>query len=305
MNDAAFRLFCESYMFKSGRPVAGRFQAALALLERLRSYPTFGLADHTVEGGASVVSHETFAKAAIARFGLTAVNKNGGRRSSNLPKWGQPLLNAVRDAGYSESNIDPLQAIQARFADRIRAILETDPFEVRLDGRSAETVISDVLEQAGQRDRIGAVAQYLVAAKLQLRFPQVPIPIQTFNQHDNEQRRADFQIAETAIEVALGTPDDKHVQQVLSILEDSRSEVWLLVRSRRVSAWKDEMAAALTGNLAQRLVIASIEAFIGQNISELGSFSTQGRATQLRALFSIYNERVRALDAVNLNIVAR
>jgi hypothetical protein len=37
------------------------------------------------------------------------------------------------------------------------------------------------------------------------------------------------------------------------------------------------------------VVVTSVEAFVGQNITELAEFSTKGKATQFQALFDIYN----------------
>src|SRR5207249_2846361 len=117
---------------------------------------------------------------------------NSGRRSSNLPEWGQPLLDKIRSAGYSASNVVPLDAAQTGFAARLRAILETDPFEVRVDDRTAEAVISDILDQADERDKAGPVAQYLVGSKLMLRFPMCTISVRPYNQGDAQERQADF-----------------------------------------------------------------------------------------------------------------
>lgn len=284
----------------------GRLQAALTLLERLRSDPSADLSNHTVKGGASVVSHESLATSAMARYNLSPVNKNSGRRSSNLPAWGQPLLDLLVPGKQGKIDAGLLETFQAHIAEHLRVISETDPFEVRLEGRTAEQVIADVLNQADQRDKAGAVAQYLVGAKLNLRFPTQVVPIRQFNQRDEDERRADFQVQDTAIEVALGPPDDKHIEQVRTILEQASCEVWLLVRAHRINGWKDELDKEIQSSLRQRLALTSVEAFVGQNITELGGFSAAGRTGQLRALFDLYNQHwIGTLGPPSLRIVAK
>ena len=39
------------------------------------------------------------------------------------------------------------------------------------------------------------------------------------------------------------------------------------------------------------MVVTSVEAFVGQNITELGEFSAKGKLSQLQALFDLYNTR--------------
>jgi len=74
------------------------------------------------------------------------------------------------------------------------------------------------------------------------------------------------------------------------VLEDSDNEVWLLTRSPRVKTWQDELEEA-EGIDLKRVIVSSVEGFVGQNITELGKFSAKGRATQLEELIKLYNER--------------
>lgn len=98
------------------------------------------------------------------------------------------------------------------------------------------------------------------------------------------------EIQNAVIEVAVGPADPKHLQQIAEILEKSDKEVWLLTRSDRVNGWKNEVDDADDID-SRRVVVTSVEAFVGQNITELAEFSTSGKATQLNALFEIYNSQ--------------
>ena len=102
----AFDAFLETHAMEGKRFVPARLQAALALLERLRDFPTLDLKEHLSQSGsAGIKSHETFGEKAHDRLNLQAVNKTHGRRSSNLPGWGQELLDIVAKLGFA--NADP------------------------------------------------------------------------------------------------------------------------------------------------------------------------------------------------------
>lgn len=107
---------------------------------------------------------------------------------------------------------------------------------------------------------------------------------------DVNPRTGDFEIENATIEVAVGLPDEKHLTQIAEALEDNEAEVWLLTRHDRVSTWRNELNAA-EGIDNRRVVVNSVEAFVGQNITEMGEFSAKGRANQLGELFKLYNER--------------
>jgi hypothetical protein len=198
--------------------------------------------------------------------------------------------------------------VQRFVAGLLREVAESEPLVARLHARSCEAVIADILDQAAERNAVGRVAQYLVGAKLMLRFPHEPIPVRGANEGnrrghaDSSTRAADFEIGNAAIEVAMGTPDDSHMNQIAQALEESSREFWLLVRANRLVSWnveREQIARPLVG----RLVITPIETFVGQNVSELGVFRAEGRERQMRELFRIYNENwIATLENPSLSI---
>lgn len=306
--------FIEHNMRQGDRFVAARLQAALALLRRLRDKPELRLDAHKKSNSAGLDSHETFGNRAHAKLGLETINKNHGRRSSNVGGWGQELLDRVRDAGFAKlAPADQgamIDATQARFGQLIRSILDQEPLEARLKGRSAESIIRDVLKQAEAKGKAGDVAQYLVGAKLMLRFKR-DIPVVGSNRGDRRSRTdesartGDFEIENATIEVAVGLPDDKHLAQIAEALEDNELEVWLLTRHDRVATWQHEVTE-YEGMDTRRVVVTAVETFVGQNISELGEFSAKGKASQLQELFKLYNERwVVQVGTPGIRIVAK
>lgn len=295
-----FQSFLEQHAKKNGRFVPARLQAALALLERLRTEPSLDLNNHKDQGSQSIKSHETFGKQAHERLGLTVINKNHGRRSSNLPGWGQQLLNIVGTAGLNSASARKRERIisefQELFAKPLRELIEQDPLTARLKNRTAENVLRDLLTQAQNKGKAGEVAQYLVGAKLTLRLGK-DIPVYPANKSDRTSygdkapRRGDFEIENAVIEIAVGLPDEKHLDQIVDILEDSDLEVWLLTSAERLAAWKTEVENFSETAHRRRVVVSSVEAFVGQNITELAAFSAQEKTTQFAALFQIYNDR--------------
>ena len=286
-----------------GRYVPARLQTALALLESVRENASLQLDDHRASAGSSGLrSHETFGNKAHERLGLLPLNKNHGRRSSHLQEWGQRLLDTLKEAGLMGTS-DPTQGkvldeAQEAIGTILKRIAEQDPIRVHSRGRSSEFVIGDILEQAADKGRIGDCAQYLVGAKLLLRFPdlEAQLPVMGANKGDRKSfsdeapRKADFELNDSAIEVAAGLPDAKHIEQVVSILDDTETEVWLLTRHRHVSLWTQWVEES-AGQDRRRVIVNSIEAFVGQNLTELGTFSNAGKSDQLRTLLEIYNTR--------------
>lgn len=113
-----------------------------------------------------------------------------------------------------------------------------------------------------------------------------------------------IEIGNAVIKIALDLPDDKHLQQIAEIQNKSNTEVWLLARADRVETWRRELRNTEDVEI-ERVVIVSIEKFVGQTITELGQFSARGKAKQLKALFDLYNTRwVEKVGTPGIRIVA-
>lgn len=291
--------FIKEHMWNGRAYVPARLQAALALLERLREFPTLHLDQHKEPNSSGLLSHEKYGNQAHARLNLSIINKNHGRRSSNLGGWGQYLLDWIGQCGFEnaspERRLEIIDDAQKALGKIIRSIVEQDPLQVWVRGKTVEAIIRDVLKQAEEKGRTGEVAQYLVGAKLQLRLGR-DIPVVGSNKGDRKSysdpdaRTGDFEIANAMLEVAMGLPDDKHLDQIAAALKNADLEVWLLTRQDRVATWRNELEKT-DGVDIRRVVVMAVDAFVGQNISELGEFSSKGKHAQLEQLFTLYNER--------------
>ena len=296
-------LFAEATKYcqpQERRLVPSRLQAGLSIIERLREFPSLNLSSHLLrKNGSAIRSHTVYGSRSHERLNLKPIDKSYGQRTSDLPEWGQKLLDVIAATGFAEANAEQREAIisaaQAELAQSLRFITEEEPLEVHLTNQTAETIIHDLLLAADEKGKSGEVAQYLVGAKLVLRFKR-EIPVHPANKSDRKYRAdenaklGDFEIQNAVIEVAVGPADQKHLQQMAEILEKSDKEVWLLTRADRVNGWKNEVDDADDID-SKRVVVTSVEAFVGQNITELAEFSTAGKVTQLKALFDIYNSQ--------------
>lgn len=301
MNQLSLNDFMELHMKQGGTFVPARLQSMLALLERLRDHPELMIERHLAKAGQSLAGHETYGDAAHQRLGLEPINKNHGRRSSNLGAWGQQLLDLLAEHGFKRLTADArgvlIDGLQNQVAAPLHQRLSEEPLSVRTKGRSAASVITDLLDQAEAKGQLGAVAQYLVGAKLQLRFPDRASEILILGSNrgdrrsrgDEDARRGDFDLGEYVFEITVASPDAKHSAQVEQILADVHAEAWLLVRDRHLQAWNKVLSEFAIDH--HRLVVASIELFVGQNVAELGQLSADGQREQLLALFEIYNSQ--------------
>jgi hypothetical protein len=166
---------------------------------------------------------------------------------------------------------------------------------VQIGGRTVQAVIRELLEKAEATGKGGDVAQYLVGAKLELRL-EIQLPKHGANLADKRSKRGsaprpgDHEIEDAVFEVALGPPDEKHLEQTAKALKTPRRDVWLLTRNEHVGKWREGIAERDDIDL-ERVVVSSIEMFVGQNLAELAGFSSDSKIEVLTELCRVYNEQ--------------
>ena len=139
----------------------------------------------------------------------------------------------------------------------------------------------------------GAVAQHLVGAKLELRFPALEIGRDQANAADLQtDRQGDFQIGNTAFHVTMA-PSAKLVDRIKdNVAQGFRSVV--LVPETEVSfamgLFKSEWLSNYVG-------VQSIESFVGTNIEEMGGYRTEGIKLCIAHFLRRYNDRIQACES--------
>ncbi len=132
------------------------------------------------------------------------------------------------------------------------------------------------------------MAQHLVGAKLELRFPNLDIGRDKANAADQQtNRQGDFQLGSTAFHVTV-SPMQKLVARAQENIREGYRPVML------VPYEKVQFATGLfeSEGLDSRVGVQSIESFVGTNIEEMGEFSSSSIRECIARLVRRYNERI-------------
>lgn len=279
-------------------PARGTIGGALVVLDRLKEDFDLSIERHTARGGAQIVGASGAAVAAVlARFGETRpFLSEGGRTNrglrgdiaSMLLALGATDLGALSPADRAEA----LRELQHFLAERVREYHNRQRLRIAFDSAvSTWQFVRNLLAVAREAGKEGQVAQYLVGAKLQLRFPDEAIENFSYSTADTQLGRpGDFALGRTAFHVTVSP-----MVAVYGRCERNLAAgyaVYLLVPEHAVVGAKQNAEAVAPG----RIVVESIETFVAQNIDELTIFGKDDRAPQLRALVDVYNRRVDAIE---------
>ncbi len=154
----------------------------LVVLERLKTSFDLDLASHLAPGGAQIQGASGAAvRNILAAFGETrAFVGEGGRTNRASPAYAKGLLGAIGSAGLQalgeEERRAVLHELQSFLVDKVREFHNRERLKPVYDPtQSTRHFICDLLALAEETGKRGPVAQYLVGAKLQLRFPKVKV----------------------------------------------------------------------------------------------------------------------------------
>lgn len=295
-------------MTKGGNDVPARLLTLLGLLERLREAPTLHIDAHKAASGMQLIEHNAFVDKALARFGVVSPVQEKGRRSNNLHAWVSSLFEWLGQAGFAKGQVavneDLLLGAQEVAAKRLAVINEDKPLIARYNRGTAVAIVTDLLDQAQEKKRAKDVAEYLVGAKLELRFGEGVVTPKNVNTPSGA-NLADFRIGNMAIEVTtVERPDKSHLDQLAGILGNTNLQVWFLTRLRDRERWQTAIDAMFEA-LSSRVVVADVETFVGQNITEIGKFRTDDVRAELARLFDRYSRHwVPQVGAGGLRIVS-
>ena len=278
----------------SGGPAKGTISAALVVLEHLRTDCNLDLEAHRAPGGSQIKGASGQAvKRILERFGeKRPFAKEGGRTNRGGPGDIKPLLEALKKSGFDSHTaeeriivLDELQRILVgkvvEFHKKKRIKLVYEP------SKTTWQAIQSLLAQARENGKEGPLAQHLVGAKLELRFPKIIIGNESYSTADDQLGRpGDFCIGDTAFHVTVAPMPALYEKCKKNI--DDGFRVYLLVPDRTLNGARQNADLILPGKIS----VESIESFVSQNIDELSVFSKQRLTAGFRQLMETYNKRV-------------
>jgi hypothetical protein len=165
---------------------------------------------------------------------------------------------------------------------------------IKFDYDASKTIwemVHRIFEIAVLKNKSGQVAEYLVGAKLAIRFPNIKIENKSFSTSDHQTGRpGDFLIKDTAFHVTVHPTAGHFAKCIQNINQGFRP--CIIVPNRLLDGTRQLAELEAPG----KITISSLEGFVSQNIDELAVFSSNEAARQFGKLLEIYNERVDAVE---------
>lgn len=288
----------ESKRSKSGNVNTNIMCVGLAIAELLKN--DFPLTDDIVktdEGSQVRGLSGSMVSRVLKEYGeQQEFTSEGGRTSrGSLPQAQKlaALLNGLFEDGLSdEDRAEVAKTLQKYFVRRIQVdYFAKQRMKVDIDSRKpVAAIVADILQAAKNRpdQPTGTVAQHLVGAKLELRFPDAEIGRDKANAADQQtNRQGDFQLGSTAFHVTM-SPMPKLIARAQENIREGYRPVMLVPYD------KVPFATGLfdSEGLGNRVGVQSIESFVGTNIEEMCGFDGKDIKAGIARLIRRYNERI-------------
>lgn len=282
-------------VYQDKLPARGSVGAALHVLNRLRNEYQLDIAAHVADGEAQITGLSAGSVRKILEdFGekrpLSAVGgrSNRGARGdvARLLERMRPLrLERVSESVRNKTILAMQKHLVAEYVSRFFAVKRV---KALYDAHAATwRFVQTILDNARGSGKAGAVAEYMVGAKLALRFPDQSIRNKRFSTSDTQSGFAgDFEIGDTAFHVTVA-PMPELFDKCRANLE-SGLRVWLLVPESHVVGARQNAQLLMPG----RIAVEAIECFISTNLDELSQFDGQRLKSGLRRFLEEYNRRV-------------
>jgi hypothetical protein len=157
--------------------------------------------------------------------------------------------------------------------------------------KSTWHMVGEILGEARETGKEGAVAQRMVGAKLQLTYPQVAVENFSFNSSGAGQGRpGDFYVGDTAFHVTVSPMAGVYDRCRANLGAGHRA--YLIVPDRSLVGARQNAEAASPG----RIFVKSLEAFVGGGIDRMSTFGRTNTIHQFCELLETYNARVDAVE---------
>ena len=276
----------------------GNIAGGLVLLENLCDNFDLDIEAHKASGSDQLrnASRHNVQKI-LARFGEERILlQEGGRTNRGLMKNLRPLLQALSRAGMGNMPLKDreleIQNMQSFLVSKARDIFNAEKISFNYKpGMTSHEIVGVILDSARRRRKTGEVAEYLVGAKLALRFPNYGIRNSAASVADHQtEQQGDFQINDCIFHVSVA-PNRGHFDKCMRNLADG-FRVFLLVPDDALAGSRYSALQDTDGQVS----VESIESFVSQNIEELSEFSGEKVVCNIKRLLDQYNERVAEVE---------
>ena len=279
-------------------PARGTVAGSIIVLERLKEHYVLELDHFRTLGKSQIRGVSGRAVQQITeRYGESRpFLSEGGRTNRGLAGDISALLDSLRPLGLerlsSTKRIEILSEFQEFLVEKIREYFDRERLKITYDPtRTTWDAIHSLLREAQDNGKGGPVSEYLVGAKLALRFPDIEIENKSFSTADAPTARpGDFFIGDTAFHVTVH-PMPGHFQRCQENIRQGM-KVFLLVPNEVLAAARQIAALTAPGQIS----VESIESFVSQNLEELSVFSKNRIVMGIAKLLEIYNHRVDAVE---------
>jgi hypothetical protein len=282
----------------NGGPANGSIAAALVVLERLKKDFNLDFSAHQAKGGMQIKGASGQAVLSILKSfdEVRPFAKEGGRTNRGGPIEIKALLGSVSklslDSLDESKRNDVLIDMQGYLVDRVRDYHNRQKIKLIFNpSLSTWHIIHELLITAANEGKAGFVAQHLVGAKLQLRFPTINISNESASTADMQTNRpGDFLIGNTAFHIT--------VAPMLSVFDKCKHNItqgykpFLLVPDNKLIGTRQNAEQVCQ----QQISVESLESFVSQNIDEISVFQKDNLLKSFKDLVRIYNQRVDAVE---------
>ncbi len=279
-------------------PANGSIATALVVLNRLMGNYDIDFSAHVAEGGTQIKGASGSAVAAILRsFGEERpFAKEGGRTNRGGPSEVRSLLSTLKNLQLEKYSSDKrngvLYQMQLFLVDRVKDFHNRQKIKLIFNpSLTTWHIVHNLLLLAAGEGKAGYIAQHLVGAKLQLRFPDMSISNESASTADlPTQRPGDFLIGNTAFHVT--------VAPMHAVFEKCRHNIsqgykpFLLVPDNKLIGARQNAEQVSE----QQIAVESIESFVSQNIDEISVFDKNNLTNSFRNLIFIYNQRIDEVE---------
>ncbi|HND54141.1 MAG TPA: DUF4928 family protein [Pirellulaceae bacterium] len=279
-------------------PSRGAIAAALVVLEKLKTEYSLAVGDFLAKGGAQIAGlTRQSLDAILRRHGENrTLIKEGGRTNRGNPRVVADLLEALTPLGLDVASDDErrsaLDACQVWLVGQVGAYFACKPLTFAYDpAKTTFANLSSLVAAARDVGKLPSLAQYLVGAKLQLRFPDREISNDLASSPDAQSGRVgDFQLGDTVFHVTASPK--------LPVIEKCGENLTCGLKAYLIvpNSELPKVAALADVVLSDRITVCSLESFVAANLEELAEFQTDARLDSFRRLLETYNRRVDAVE---------